>query len=154
MKKEKTIEELNKKLHKLEKFNEKAIPLFNKCEHWLGILVILSLLLRFIFPVFAIVKNILLGLLVALSAANMVIDFVDVVDKMDKIYKQIEDLKEKENMNTTNDLVKDCSQERKLVVEKTNNLKEMKGYSRTKAMKVYAYKVKELENEETENSLN
>ena len=152
MKKEKSIEYLNEKLNKLKKFNKKGVPLCNKIFFSILGVTFVSMLVSATFPSTIFVYASLLGLTLVSGSVNGIIQFIDYEKKINKLTNQIEELREKECVKTMENVTKKLEKEVKQKMQENQNKNQ--GYSRTKVMKIYAEKVKELENEEIENSLN
>lgn len=146
MKKNKTIEELNNKLNKLKIFHKIGVPLCNKIFFAILGVTFVTMLLSTFSSAALIAYIAMLGTTLVSGIANMVIQFTNYEKKIDKLTNEIDKKREMENNNSTK-LQEELKQE--LNVENNAN----KGYSRTKAMKVYVEKVNEANKEENENSL-
>lgn len=146
MKKDKTIEELNNKLNKLKIFHKTGVPLCNKIFFAILGVTFVTMLLSTFSSAALIAYIAMLGTTLVSGIINGVVQFTDYEKKIDRLTNEIDKKREMENNNTTK-LQEELKQE--LNVENNVN----KGYSRTKAMKVYVEKVNEANKAENENDL-
>ena len=182
MKKEMTVEELNKKINKIEKFKTKGIPVLNRIT---CTLIGVTIATMFIVVILQAGAPFLIGttsLLLAAACANTIAISTNYDKKIKECKNQIRKLEGKKSEAKTATVTKKVNKE-KLVVKteskkakigvthskksgasKTDSKKiepkdeavkpnNNQGYSRTKAMKIYAEKSK-AQNEEIQNSLN
>ena len=180
MKKELTIDELNKKIEKIEKFKKKGLPILEGITFSVVGATLATMIAVAILQAGA---GFLIGMTSALLAMGGTYGFLAATNydkKIRDIKKQIRKLEGKKSVAKTAKVTKVAQKENMLVraskaakdVSKTKTAGENKvsktavkapvatkkqnaiqGYSRTKAIKVYVQKSKE-QNEEIQNSLN
>ena len=182
MKKEITVEELNKKINKIEKFKTKGIPVLNKITCTLIGTTIATMIIVLILQAGAPFLIGMTSLLLAAACANTIAISTNYDKKINEYKKQIIKLEGKKSDAKTATITKKVNKEKLVVKTESKRAKigasqskkggasktdakkaepksdvkkpnNNQGYSRTKVMKVYAEKSK-AQNEEIQNSLN
>lgn len=131
------ILKLNKKINRLKKFNKNGKDLCNKTFFTILGLNVCTMLLPMVFSTIGAYINIgmMLFMFVA-GVANSFVQFTDYEKKIDKLSLKLDKLIEEEQIKAAN-LEKAKIKELNINSNDQNNI----GFSRTKAMKVYADKV-------------